>query len=219
MSTDIPNLQLLGAKNAMANITSQTNNQRDKFGLTFGGVDPINKLTKGVAGDLKGIFKLFDANEINRAAYNEMVSKKVQTTQPASYNPDFTASDIDLNFAQAPTYDSLIANDGSIKSAKDKPSLIGPNLRSIGFDADGAPNIPTTNFTNLNRTTETDPDNRKAIGTQGFGRFYKDVNNLGPRFANYLADKFNLANRDNPDLGQSRPGTYSEGPIPARSTP
>jgi Leucine-rich repeat (LRR) protein len=207
----------LGQINAMANITSQTTNQRTAFGETFGGQDAVNNLIKGVAGDLTGIFPSLNARIINEAAYNEMKSTIVTTTQPTSYNPDFNASNIDLNFAQAPTYDSLTATGGSITLAKDKPSLIGPNLKSIGFDADGAPSI-TPGITNLNRNSQT-ADNRNAIGTQGFGRFYKDVNNLGPRFANYLLHKFNGPSNDDPDLGQSRPGTYSEGPIPARSTP
>lgn len=217
---DEPNLNLLGAKNAMANITSQTDNQRTAFGERFGGKDPVNNLTKGVAGNLTGIFdyQSFDVNEINKAAYNEMKSTVVKTTQSASYNPDF-AADIDLNFIQAPTYDSLTDDlNGSIKLALDKPSLIGPNLRYIGFDVNGAPSIPTANFTNFNRTMNTNPNNRNAIGTQGFGRFYNDVNNLGPRFANYLANKFDTNGDDNPNLGQSRPGTYSEGPIGSASS-
>lgn len=214
MSTDIPNLQLLGAKNAMANITSQTTNQRTAFGETFGGQDAVNNLIKGVAGDLTGIFPSLNADEINNAAYNEMVSKTVTTTQANSYNPDFNTN-INLDFTGAPTYSSLVDQNGSITSAKDKPSLIGPNLRSIGFDANGAPDIPTTNFTNLNRTTGENPDNRQAIGTQGFGRFYSNVNNLGPRFANYLSDKFDTDNSNDPILEQSKPETYSEGPIPA----
>ncbi len=207
----------LGQINAMANITSQTTNQRTAFGETFGGQDAVNNLIKGVAGDLTGIFPSLNADEINNAAYNEMKSILVTTTQQENYNPDFNTN-INLDFTGAPTYSSLVDQNGSITSAKDKPSLIGPNLRSIGFDANGAPDIPTT-FTNLNRTTGANPDNRQAIGTQGFGRFYSNVNNLGPRFANYLSDKFDNENNNDPNLGKSKNETYSEGPIPALSTP
>lgn len=206
----------LGQINAMANITSQTDNQRTAFGERFGGQDTVNKLTKGVAGDLTGIFNSFNANEINSNAFLYLKKATIATTRPQSYNPDFS-NIIYLNFKDAPTYDSLTGQDGSIESAKDKPSLIGPNLRSIGFDANGAPAIPAS-FANLNRTTGSNPDNRNAIGTQGFGRFYNNVNNLGPRFANYLSDKFDNDSNNDPDLGKSKNEIYSEGPIGSASS-
>lgn len=201
-------VRTLGQINAMANITDQTRSQRFVLRQKQNATDPINNLTKGVAGDLTGIFKEFDAREINSNA------KEYMTNTTVSGNPDFS-NFISLNFTDAPTYDSLTGQGGSIESAKDKPSLIGPNLKSIGFDANGAPSIPE-GFTNLNRTTETDPDNRQAIGTQGFGRFYSNVNNLGPRFANYLSTKFDESEDNDPDLGKSKSETYNEGPIPTR---
>lgn len=200
----------LGQINAMANITSQTENQRNVFASKENAIDVFTGLTKGKAGNLSGIFPSLDANEINNNAYENMKSQFVFTSNTSQYNPDFATNTVFLNYLynnEAPNIYSLTTAGGEISLADDKPSLMGPNLKTIGFNSDGSPNIPDE-FTNLNRSNPGSPNNINIAGKQGFGVFYNNVNILGSRFANYLSNKFDDDENNNPVLGQSKHGTY-----------
>lgn len=118
----------LGDKNAMANINSQTKNQRSNFAknTNFGANRSAPLLFNNTSIDEATGIVSIDDTEINSLA---------NTTLQSSYdsiqgNPDF----LDLGNIDYTGTETMM---GSVADAIDKPALKGPNLVVPSIDADG----------------------------------------------------------------------------------
>ena len=150
-----------GTINAMANITTQTSSQRQKFfeNNGFGSYQ-----TNSIWVDLN------INNEYNKKAFTksiELYNKDVYTGTDEYYNPDFDSS-LQLGYNSRPNYGSIA---DKRESLDDYPNIIGPNLKSGSFTTDDLPKFDNQNSFILYR------DIADKIGKGGFGSHFK-INTL-----------------------------------------
>lgn len=182
----------LGDKNAMANINSQTRNQRNNFSgnSQLGANRSAHQLFSNNINidEASGIITI-DGSEINPLA-NETLQSSYDSIQG---NPDFLELDnIDYTGTQTMM--------GSVSSALDKPDLKGPNLVVPSIDADGeviAQDAENTAYSpvtgrgfgvNLDRHS---PENSPTIGSYLSRRLDEDGEVQVPKGEYVDEDKYN----------------------------
>lgn len=131
----------LGIRNAIANITTQTAEQRNAFS---GGETNI------LGASRADMTELFDHTPDGRdsdesimlAAYNhslDMYEAGFYTASGTTYNPDFDSPELELGYNNTPNNATRLTSTGQ---QDDKPNPQGPNIKSFSIDEDGNPDIP-----------------------------------------------------------------------------